>query len=830
MFQSYIQVALRAILANKVYGLINIVGLAIGLTACILIMLFVRDEYSFDQFWAKSDNIYRLHTTFNVPGRQPFVTGSAQGPTKEALKGYFPEEVEKVTRFAQMQPVVKYQNKVFYERVHWTDPEMLDIFDLDVVAGSLTNALSDNSSIALNQSMAQKYFGDEIAVGKVLTMTTFGVVRDYRVAAVFQDLSHNTVLSFQALTRIDEQDFTHQPALFSEWFSLNNWVYFTLKSGADISKINAQLSSFADAVIITPGAFEEGTKPSDFVTYSTMALTGLQLNGPGGREMKPVGDQQTVMIFIAIAGLILLIACINFTNLATAKSTQRAREVALRKVLGAKRKQLIQQFVGESILLATISLLLAIVFVELLLPFYGQFLGRVLSFDYTGPFGLAALGALAILVGLVAGLYPALFLSGFRPARVLKANRSTETKGSSRLRSGLVVVQFAISIALIIATGVVFGQMVYANSKDPGFNKENLLVVRNVSRDGIVSKQQTLKEEILRLPGVISAAYSGDAPANNNEANSSVSIPGNPEAGDILIGRQLVDEDFFPSYEIPIIAGRNYNRDLAQDGVPDFSDAEPGDVLNGTLIVNEAALKRLGFGAPDEAIGKTVQIRSGGPGGPAMFANLEVVGVAADTHFKSLRQLVRPEMYYLVDNNFRNLTVRYTGDPTVLLAKIGAVWQQVAEDVPFSHLFVDEAMARQYLQEQSLATMLGTFASLAVLVACMGLYGLAAFTAERRTREIGIRKVMGARVFDIVRLLVWQFSKPVIIANIIAWPVAAWSMMMWLESFPYRLDAWVLVPLCIIAGFIALAIAWATVGGNAARVARANPIKALRYE
>lgn len=830
MFQNYFHVALRAVMANKVYGLINILGLAIGLTACILIILFVRDELSYDQSWAQSDNIHRLHTTFNVPGRQPFITGSAQGPTKEALKGYFPEEIEHVTRFAQMQPVVKYQNKVFYERVHWTDPEMVEIFDLDVVAGNLAAALSDNSSIALNETFAQKYFGDETAIGKVLTMTTFGVVRDYQVAAVFKDLPHNTVLSFQALTMIDEQDFTHQPAIFSEWFSLNNWVYFTLKPGADISRINAQLSSFADAVIIAPGAFEDGTKASDFVTYSTMKITDLQLKGPGAREMKSVGDEQTVMIFTVIAGLILLIACINFTNLATAKSTQRAREVALRKVLGAKRKQLIQQFVGESIMLATVSLLLAIVFVEVLLPFYSQFLDRDLSFNYTGAFGLATLVALVAVVGLVAGLYPAMVLSGFRPARVLKANRSTETKGSSRLRSMLVVVQFSISISLIIATGVVFGQMVYANSKDPGFNKENLLVVRNVSRDGVADKQQTLKDEILRLPGVVSAAYSGDAPANSNESNSSVSIPGNPEAGDILIGRQLVDADFFPSYEIPIIAGRNYNRDFAQDGIPDFTGAEPGDILSGTLIVNESALKRLGFDTPENAVGRTVQIQTGSAGGNPIFANLEIIGVAADTHFKSLRQLVRPEMYYYIQDSFRNLTVRYTGDPTVLLAQIGAVWRDLAGDVPFSHSFVDEAMAEQYLQEQNLATMLGTFASLAVLVACMGLYGLASFTAERRTREIGIRKVMGARVFDIVRLLVWQFSKPVIIANVIAWPVAAWGMMMWLESFPYRLDSWVIVPLCMIAGGIALVIAWATVGGNAARVARANPIKALRYE
>lgn len=831
MIQNYIQVALRNILTNKLYGAINIVGLAIGLAACVLIMLFVRDELSFDRFWAKADNIYRMHTMFTVPGRQPFVSTGVPGPTKAALETYFPEEIEHAARIAQMQPVVNFGDKVFYERVHWVDPELLDIFDLPVVAGDMKSALRNNSSLAVNQRFAEKYFGENDAIGQVITMTTYGLVRDYEIVAVFENMPHNTVLEFQAFTVIDEQDFVDQSGFFEQWFSINTWLYFSLNEGSSIDHINDQITDFTDTVIVAPGAFADGTKPSDIITFSTMELTDLQLNAPAGREMKPVGDQQIVWIFTAIAGLVLLIACINFTNLATAKSTQRSREVALRKVLGARRSQLVQQFVGESVLLSGIALLLAVVLVELLLPTYSAFLGRPLEFDYTGGFGLGLLVGLVAIVGGVAGFYPAIVLSGFRPARVLKANQSPESQGSSRLRAGLVVLQFAISIALIVATAVVYGQMVFTTTLDPGFKKENLLVIRNVSRQGVQDKQTLLKQQIEKLPGVVSLTYSDSVPGSSDENNSSVSVPGNEELDDILIGRQAADYDFFSTYQIPIIAGRDYSRDFSGDGIPDFESATPGDVLEGTLIVNQSALKRLGFGSPDEAVGRLVEIRNGRPGGDnTVYAHLRLVGIVPDVHLQSLRSVIRPEMYYLVKDNFRNLTVRYSGDPNAVIDRIETLWQEIAPTVPFSYSFVDEAMARQFVQEENLATMLGTFASLAILVACMGLYGLASFTAERRTREIGIRKVMGARVLDIVRLLIWQFSKPILIANLIAWPVAAWGMLAWLEAFPYRLDAWFLAPLCLLAGGLALAIAWITVGGNAARVARANPIKALRYE
>ena len=833
MFWNYLQVAYRTILGNKLYSAINVIGLAIGLAACILILLFVRDELSYDKFWKNADSIYRVQTTFNVPGREPFVMVLAPGPLKDAADRYFDNEIEASTRFAGMSPIVRHDDRVVRETIHWADPDVASIFDLQVVAGDIHAALSDNSSLAINESFARKYFGDQPALGQVLTLNSFDLERDYRIAAVFEDLPHNSALDFQALAMIDEQDFANTPSLFEQWFSVNTMFFMQLKGGVTVDQITSRMTDFIDTGIsIPPGALDEDTKPSDLIEFNVMALPDIQLNPSGAGEMKPTGDKQVVIIFATIAGLVLVIACINFMNLATAKSTRRAREVALRKVLGARRGQLVTQFIGESVLIALIGLGLGVVMVELLVAPFGEFLGKELTLDYTDTTTVGIFLALIAFVGAIGGLYPALVLSGFRPSRILKANRSAETKGSARVRGALVILQFAISITLIVVTGVVYGQMLYATTLDPGFNKENLLVVKDVNRTGFEDKQQALYQEVVNMPGVLGASYSANAPISGNESNTSVEIPGNEEIGSVLIGRQTVDYDFFEVYQIPIVAGRAYSRDFVNDGLPSIDGATDGELLNGTVVVNEGALRRFGFGSAEEAVGKLIRVPAGrgGPGEATLYAHLEIIGVAADTNFQSLRSVIRPEMYYLVDGRYANLAIRYEGNPLELINRLEGVWRGLTSTIPFRYEFVDELIEAEFLGEQNLATTLGVFAGLAILVACMGLYGLAAYTAERRTKEIGIRKVMGARVMDIVRLLLWQFSKPVLLASAVAWPVAIWGTLSWLETFPYRIADWVLIPLCIAAALIALVIAWATVGGNAARVARANPIKALRYE
>lgn len=829
MFRNYINVALRNLVKHKLYSAINIIGLAVGLAACILIMLFVRDELSYDKFWKDADQIQRLHTTFNIPGREPFVTVVAMGPAKAALAQYFKEEISHTTRFNGMRVVLKYNDKVFNERIHWTDPETAEMFDFKVVAGDLQATLDDKASIAINKSFAKKYFGGMDPIGQVFTVTVQELKRDYRVGAVYEDIPNNSVLNMQAMVKIDEKDFENQTWLFTQWFSVNNNIFYKLKDGVDPQRVRGRLDDFTNKIIpFDGGAFgAKDSIASDFLSLTSLNLPDIQLTPSGLGEMKPTGSMTNVLIFSAIAGLILVIACINFMNLATAKSTQRAREVALRKVLGAERKQLVFQFLGESILLAVIGLLIGIVLVELFLPFYNDFLGKSLEFIYSDPMTIGVLVGLIATIGLVGGVYPALVLSGFRPAYVLKANKSAENSGSVALRSILVIFQFAVSISLIIGASVVYGQKIYATSMDPGFNKDNLLIVRGTSRQGINDNQAALKQQIQKLPNAVSVTFGGDTPSNGNENNTSITIPRAEVSQSLLIGQQTVDYEYFETYGINFLSGRDYSRDFARDALPSTRDVKEGTVLESNIIVNESALGRFGFGSPTEALGKVIAM---GRGNNNISSHLKIVGVVTDTHFQSLRTVVRPEIYILRENNQQNLTIRYSGSPIEMVEGVKEIWQSLAPDVPFRHQFVDEAMAEEFTEETSIAQMLGVFSSLAVIVACLGLYGLASFTAERRTKEIGVRKIMGARVRDIVGLLVWQFSKPVLIANLIAWPLTAWGMLTWLENFPNRLEAIWLLPICIMAGLVALIIAWGTVGGNAAKVARSNPIKALRYE
>ncbi|PCI63334.1 MAG: hypothetical protein COB37_05070 [Kordiimonadales bacterium] len=823
MFKNYIMVAVRNLVKNKLYSAINIVGLAVGLAACVMIALFVKDELSYDTQWAKADSLYRLHTTFTLPGRAAIPTVRAPGPVKSQILEYFPEEIAATTRFNSMNPVLRYEGKVVSEQIFWTDPETADLFDFNVVAGDIHKALNDNSSLAVNETFAKRYFGDADPIGKVVTLTNYQIERDYKITAVFEDLPNNTVLDIQALAKIDEADFTGQTWEFGEWYSTNNYLFFELKEGADVGVITSQLNTFINAS--APPSGGEG-QVTDFMQFSVQALTDIQLYpfGRNGSEMKPTGSMTSVIIFVSIAVLILLIACINFMNLATAKSTQRAREVALRKVLGAKRGQLVTQFLGETVMVAVMGLVLGIVLVEVFLGPFSAFVGKELAFDYGDGLTISVLVGLVLFVGTIGGVYPALVLSGFLPATVLKANKSAETNGSAALRNGLVVVQFAISIGLIIATSAVFGQRWYATSMDPGFNKDNLMIIRNVGRAGAQQNQDAFRREVLRLPGVVSAAYSSDSPASGNESNRNVMREGaDPATESVLIGTHSVDYEFFDTYEIELLKGRIYSRDFATDGTPAIpSDAE-AQATQGTLIINEAASRRLGFTSVEEAVGSRVRMGRNP-------ASMEIIAVIRDMQYQSLRRVMRPEMYLLNRADFRTLTVKYTGSPAPVASAIEGVWRTMMPDVPFRHDFVDTVMAAEFEQESQQSVLLAVFAGLAIVIACLGLYGLASFTAERRTKEIGIRKVMGATVFDIVRLLIWQFSKPVLLANVIAWPIVVYGLVTWLETFPYRLEAWWLIIFCLSAGTIALSIAWVTVGGNAASVARTNPIKALRYE
>ena len=549
--------------------------------------------------------------------------------------------------------------------------------------------------------------------------------------------------------------------------------------------------------------------------------------------MRPGNDRTTIVTFAIVALLILGIACVNFVNLATARASQRAREVALRKVLGATRGQLIVQFIGEALLIAGIAMIGALALAELAIGPLAAFLDADMKLDYMGRDGvLLPVIVLLIVVGAAGGIYPALYLSRYKPAQVLKANKSSaESAGTGRLRSILVVVQFAVSIGLIICTSIVYAQTVYARTADPGFRREGLLQV-NIAYRSFLPNSEAFARAVERVPGVRSVARTAIGVSTNSTMGRAVKVPGRTET--VGIGNYAIDGSFFDTMGIRLLAGRllDENRLMDVTSVPWPEPSPEGERAlaqrGGNVVINDLAARRLGFRTAQEAIGKEVRVALSLDTSQPMVP-VRIVGVVADTRFRTIRSPVEPIMYRIGGDYLQALMVRYADpNPAAVRERIGELWKRFAPDLPYEAKFSEDIVAQLYTAEKARAQIFAGFAVLAVLMGCLGLFGLATFTAERRTKEIGIRKVLGARTRDIVRLLVWQFTRPVIIANLIAWPVAWWVMRDWLNTFDTRIT---LGPTpFVLAGLIAFAIAIATVAAHSMRVARTNPIHALRYE
>lgn len=826
MLRNYFNVAFRGLLKNKLYSSINIFGLAVGLASCLLILLFVRDELSYDAWIPDAERIYRLDTRFDIPGRDPLFATSAPGPAKPALEKDF-TDIEAAVRISQSHPVIQKGPDVFYENVMMADETFYDIFKLPFVAGDRATALKDATAITISETMARKYFGDRNPIGETLSITFNFGQRDMHVTGVFKDLPSNTHFKIDMLGRLNEGDYEKMPWVLKSWTSVNTLTYLKLKPGADIAAMRRALPDFEVRNIPDVNIGGQGFKTADFIEFSLNNLTDLHLHSKGIGEMKAQGDAKTVTTFSAVALMILLIACINFTNLATARASLRAREVALRKVLGARRSQLVVQFLGESVLLAVIALAVALAIVAAVLPAYADFLQRTLTLSFSDGGLWAGMIGLVVLVGVVGGVYPALYLSGFSPARILKANKSAFAQGTGRLRSALVVVQFAISIGLIVCTAVVYGQTQYLRTMDLGFNKTGLLSVRGIRREPVRSMSDTLRERMARIPGVVDVTRSSEAPGDNDENNTVVDIPGKVSAQPIVLGQQEVDDDFFRVMEIPVLAGRSLSREFGGDNM----DGKPEELLErgGNVVISRGALKFLGLNDPQQAVGMQIRMGVGSPDDDDRMAAITIVGVVEDVRYDSGRKEIRPMLYQYNPSDFGYLFLRIkNGDPARVNEEAARIWREMVPTSPFSGEFIATKLAAEYDAEEARSLLFAAFAGLAVIIACLGLYGLASFTADRRTKEIGIRKVLGAKIGDIVRLLAWDFSKPVLIANIIAWPVAWWVMRDWLNGFESRIS---LTPTAfVIAGLGALVIALATVAAHTARIARANPIHALRYE
>ncbi len=827
MWRNYLTVACRALSRQKVYAFINIFGLALGLAACLLLLLYVRYETSYDDWLPDAGRVFQVQTTGiddSTGGR--IAMQAATQPVAAALAKDFPQ-LEAVSKFEPDDIVVMKDGQAVRVEVHAVDERFFDILSVPFLRGSGASALKAVDGVALSRSQAVRQFGTIDSIGRTLTTVRGGETYDLRVTGVFEDIPKNSHLNFAIVRR-----FTTAEEIPCPWGCVNGGAYVKLRPGADVAAINAAMPAWEKRNV--PAKDVAGGDLAKQWDWRLVNVRDVHLSGAEGD--RPGNDMRSIVTFAIVASLILAMACVNFINLTTARASRRAREVAVRKVLGARRIQLVGQFLGESTMLVAAAMVIAMALVELVLPVFSAFLDADLELAYFGEGGMALpILALTVLVGLAGGLYPAFYLSRAQPASILKGGKGAgETDGAGRLRTLLVVAQFAVSIGLIVCTAIVYQQTVFARTVDAGYQREGLLEIKGLDQAEVRPVRETLQREIAAIDGVTGVAGTNIEPGSSRTLYTTVAAPGQSEP--VKLGWYSVEPAFFEVLKIPMVAGRPLSPRFANDKAfiaeatfeneEKLAAAQQGIARRGmNVVLNVLAAQKLGFADPASAIGKQIRI--------PMFQNdlmvpATIVGVAQNSRFRSVREPVEAMIYH--DSGYYRWGVaRYEGvDPERVRTEAERVWRRHAPAVPFESHFAESRLAELYGADEARGRTFAGFAGLAILIACLGLFGLAAFTAERRTREIGIRKVFGARIRDIVRLLAWQFSKPVVLANLIAWPVAWWVMRDWLNGFDARID---LGPgPFLMAGLLALAIALGTIAGHAVKVARLNPIHALRYE
>jgi putative ABC transport system permease protein len=792
MFKNYLKVAFRSLTRFKGHSFINIAGLAIGMAACLLLFLWVQDELSFDRYHENSDIIYRVVPQYEYDGR---VERSAKtpAPLAPALLNEFPW-IQNTTRFTKNKFLIKCNNNAFLGDIFFADPNVFDVFTFPLVAGNPKTALKNPNSILISEEMKNKYFGEEDPIGKTITADDWS---NFRIVGVFKDVPHNSHFRFHFLTSI----FNFRANHLSQWGVANYCTYILIKKGFPhvFETFSEKMPQFVEKY--------RGEKFRDMykLTYLLQPLTSIYLDSNIINEIEPTRDIETVYIFSAIALLILIIACLNYLNLATARFTTRAREAGLRKVLGATPSQLIMQFLGESFLMALIALPLAILLAELFLPLFNSLSGKELAFYYfNNPFLLAGLVGIILCVGMLSGIVPSLFMSAFQPTAVMKGVLKTRSI-IPVLRRSLVVFQFSISIALIICTMIIANQLHYMRTRNLGFNKNHVVNIKMNHNEEAILKYKTIKHEFSQHPNVMSVSASSFFPGSlwgymNYWLDGMASIDYR------MIRCFSVDYDFIDTFQINIVEGRGFSKEFAADAESAF-------------ILNEAAVKKFGW---ESAIDKNFKLS-------VEFKKGKIIGVVEDFHFNSLHQEIAPLVLCIEPSGFEYFAVRIEPDNiSQTLDFFRSKWEELVPGEPFDYTFLDEDFDRLYKSEEKLGRLLIIATFLAVFVACLGLFGLAAFTAEQRTKEIGIRKVLGASVPGITLLLSKEFSRWVLISNIIAWPIAWYAMSRWLQNFAYRVT--ILPWTFLLAGLLAFLTALLTVSYKAARAARANPVEALRYE
>lgn len=808
MWTHYLASALRALTAHRVFSFVNLLGLSIGLASVVAISLYVQQELAHDAWLPDGERLFRVDTDETIPGRDPLDIALAPGPVRDAMQRDFPQ-VEAATRGFFTPLNVRIGAETFGEDTLVADPNFFSVMRLPFVAGSADRAIANPASIALSARAAERYFGRHNAIGERVTIYV-PEPREFVVAGVFEtipDASHmdfDLVLPFASYFRPSSDGSTTIP---EAWNGAYFHTYVRLGQASDAAAIDAGFPAFTDRHVPQQLTDRLQVPAHEFYRFRLVPVRDVHFDGATIEAMKPNGSRMTIAALAGVALLILAIAGINFTNLTAARSALRSREVALRKILGARRRQILLQFMVEAAILTAIAGLVALALVELAMPYLSAWIGGGANLPPPSQWRTwAGLLFLVLVTALAAGFYPSWVAASVRPAEALRRDRIAA--GGGRLRAALVVFQFTVSVALIVVTLAMAMQTRFARTMDLGFDRENLLVVRVPDGSDREALARALKTALGRLPDVASISLSSSVPSDRSEDNLSLTRP--DAVRPVSLGYHRVDRDFFANYRVEALAGRT-------DAVRDAAETPDGR-QSAAAVVNQSALMRLGFARPQDAIGEILR----GPG-----LDLTVVGVVPDMHFRSLHEPVRDEIYILDETPGQVLTLRHRAtDVPAFLRAVDRNWAALVPDRPIVRDFLDDLIDGLYSRERSQAALLSVFAGVAILLSCLGLFAMVAFALQRRTREIALRKVLGARSGDILRLLIWQFSRPVLIATLIAWPVAWWILAQWLNRFAYRIDMPVLAYLG--ATVIALGIALIAVGFHTVRVAREPPVRALR--
>ncbi|MEO6135052.1 MAG: ABC transporter permease [Ginsengibacter sp.] len=810
MFKNYFKTAFRNLVKSKGFTTINIIGLAAGLATCLLIILYVTDEMSYDKFNQKVEQIYRVDADVQFGGHH-FVLASTPDPLGPALKREFPQ----VKQYVRLRDhgglmIKKGDQNIPEDKVLLADSTLFDVFTLPMISGDSRTALVNPNSVVITESMAKKYFpgiGNNDIVGKTLTVDDTSL---YKITGLIKDVPEASHFHYDFFVSIYGQ---LAPYETDQWTSNNFNTYIVLDKNADPKKLIARLDPFVmknvapefKSMNLTE---EEFKKQGNYLHYDLMPLSRIHLYSQKDGELEANGNIQYVTIFSLIALFILLIACVNFMNLSTARSAGRAKEVGVRKVLGSLRKHLISQFLIESLLISFVAMILALVIAGLLLPSFNLLSGKNFSLNaFLSPWLLPSLLLLVIIVGLLAGMYPAFYLSSFKPVAVLKGKLAGGLK-TSWLRSGLVIFQFAISIFLIIGTLVIYTQLNYIRNKDIGYKRDQVLVIKHTYVLG--NSEKVFKEELLKLSGVQQVTMTGYLPTAGWRSDSPLFPKPTLDTKD-AVSTQIwrIDEDYIPTLQMKMAQGRNFSKDFSTD--------------SSGIIINEAFAKLIGY---KDALNKPLYYNVDFPQKGAIKYN--IIGVVKNFNFNSLHENVTP-LVFLFSPQTGSMAIRIKTDHAdQLISSIENTFKKLAPGMPFSYSFMDADFNKTYKAEQKMGGLSITFSALAILIACLGLFGLITFAASQRTKEIGIRKVLGASVSNVTSMLSKDFLKLVFIAALVSFPLAWWAMSQWLQGFAYRvqLNWWIFA----IAGLAAILIAMITISFQAIKAAIANPVEALRAE